>query len=158
MTSRGLTQISLRWDPYGLGWNEYGIWKVKHICKVCTYRDGLYIQDIYGPNFLSCSASILSTALGVDHNKDSLPVKVVDAPNLLLFLPETIVQILRLNIKGAPRVHLIKLWLQYWSTWNRPLVFLDYCFSDLNGFQRKNLFIEFQTEFDYLIKIISSDI
>ena len=44
-------------------------------------------------------ASILCTALGGDHNKGSSPV--VDQPSLLLFHPETILQILRLVICGC---------------------------------------------------------
>ena len=45
---------------------------------------------------ISADASNLCTALGGDHNKDT--VQVVDSRSLLLFLPETAVQTLRIVI------------------------------------------------------------
>ena len=52
-------------------------------------------KEFFKPGIPSADASTLCTALGGDHNKDSSIVLEVEPAGLLLFLPETIVQILR---------------------------------------------------------------
>ena len=65
----------------------------KHKLQIFTSR-----QENYHPGISKADASSRCTVLGGDHNKDFSPVYVVGQPSLFLFLPDTLVQIMRIII------------------------------------------------------------